>query len=190
MRTHVALLRGINVAGQNKVSMPQLRALVEELGHLDVTTYIQSGNVIFTALPASTDRLRMADDIEEAIAGRLGIRPAVIVVSRADLADVIDHVPFSHESDPRRLHAVFMREAPDTAGVAAVGAAVERARAKGSRDDARLVGRTLYLWTPDGFGRSLLRAELSRQGRLQSPMHDGTARNWVTVTTLLSLLDQ
>ena len=187
VRTHVALLRGINVLGRNKVAMPELRALVEALGHADVVTYIQSGNVAFNAAAPSAAEA-VAYDIERSIAEHLGLRLAVIVVSHDDLAQVVRDNPYSHETDHRRLHAVFLREVPKSAGLAAVEAAVERARAKGSRDHARLLGSTLYLWTPDGFARSLLRAELSRQGRHRSPMDTGTARNWATVTTLLSLL--
>lgn len=189
MRTHVALVRGINVLGRNKVSMPELRAVVEALGHGDVITYIQSGNVVFTVAASSADRATLADDIERAIADRLSVCPAVIVVSHDDLAQVVRNNPFPRETDHRCLHAVFLRDVPDSAGLASVGAAVERAQAKGSRDDAQVVGRTLYLWTPDGFARSSLRAELSRQGRHRTPMDAGTARNWATVTTLLSLLD-
>jgi uncharacterized protein (DUF1697 family) len=189
VRTHVGLLRGINVLGHNKVSMPDLRVVVASLGHSDVVTYIQSGNVVFSAAKGVKDTDVLAGQLERAIAERLGVRPAVIVVSRGELAKVVRDNPFSHEEDHRRLHAVFLRIAPDVVGVASVRAAVERARAKGSSDDACVVGRTLYLWTPDGFGRSILRAELSRGGKYRSPMDGGTARNWATVTTLVTLLD-
>ncbi len=189
VRTHVALVRGINVLGRNKVSMFELRAVVEALGHGDVITYIQSGNVVFTVAASFADRATLADDIERAIAERLSVRPAVIVVSQDDLAQVVRNNPFPRETDHRCLHAVFLRDVPDSAGLASVGAAVERAKAKRSRDDARVVGCTLYLWTPDGFARSILRRELSRQGRDRTPVDAGTARNWATVTALLSLLD-
>ncbi|MHB1502097.1 MAG: DUF1697 domain-containing protein [Candidatus Dormibacteria bacterium] len=189
VRTHVALVRGINVLGRNKVSMRELRAVVEALGHGDVITYIQSGNVVFTVAASSAVLATLADDIERAIAERLSVCPAVIVVSHDDLAQVVRNNPFPRETDHRCLHAVFLRYVPDSAGLASVGAAVERAQAKGSRDDASVVGRTLYLWTPDGFARSILRAELSRQGRHRTPVDAGTARNWATVTTLLSVLD-
>ena len=63
--------------------------------------------------------------------------------------------------------------------------AQQRARAKGSRDEAVPVGRTLFLWTPDGLGRSELAAQLARSGA----QADGTARNWATVTRLAAMLD-
>ena len=188
MRTHVALLRGINVLGRNKVSMAELRQVVASLGHGDVATYIQSGNVVFTAAKPDANSTALADDLEIAIADRLAVRPAVVVLARASSRVVRDN-PFRDEDDHRLLHAVFLRESPGPNGVASVKAAVERARSKESRDDARVIGRTLYLWTPDGFARSILRSELSRGGQHRTPMQAGTARNWRTVNTLVSLLE-
>ena len=188
MRTHVALLRGINVLGRNKVSMAELRLLVVSLGHSDVATYIQSGNVVFTAAKPDANSTELADDLEIAIADRLAVRPVVVVLARRELTDVVRDNPFRDEEDHRLLHAVFLREAPGPNGVASVEAAVERARSKESRDDVR-VGRSLYSWTPDGFARSILRSELSRGGRHRTPMQAGTARNWGTVNALLSLLE-
>jgi len=188
VRTHVALLRGVNVLGRNKLSMAELREVVAALGYGDVTTYIQSGNVLFSAPKTDADSIKLAVKLEVAIAERLAVRPRVVVVRHGELVKVVRGNPFSGEDDPTRLHAVFLREAPDPLGVASVAAAVERAHIKASRDDARVVGRTLYLWTPDGFARSILRAELSRGGRHRTPMPAGTARNWTTVNMLLSLL--
>jgi uncharacterized protein (DUF1697 family) len=189
VRTHVALLRGINVLGRNKVSMAELRDVVASLGYGDVTTYIQSGNVLFSAADAAADSVELADKLEVAIAERLTVRPAVVVVGRGELRQVVRGNPFPDEEDPRCLHAVFLREAPDRRATASVTAAVDRAHTRASRDDARVVGRTLYLWTPDGFARSILRAELSRGGRHRTPMQAGTARNWTTVNMLVSLLE-
>jgi uncharacterized protein (DUF1697 family) len=190
MRSHVALLRGINVLGRNKVSMGDLRKLVADLGHQDVATYIQSGNVVFTAGAPHPDEASLAEALEGAVFARLALRPAVVVVSREHLKEVVHANPFGHVDDPKTLHAVFFREAPQAATADSIVAAIERALKKGSPDDARLVGRTMYLWTPDGFARSILRAELDRGGKLGSPMRAGTARNWTTVNTLVSLLEE
>jgi uncharacterized protein (DUF1697 family) len=188
VRTHVALLRGINVLGRNKVAMADLRGVVAALGHREVMTYIQSGNVVFAAGRADDD-CALAEELEAAVAARLGVRPAVVVLARAQLLNVVSTNPFRQVVDPRTLHGVFFREAPSSDGIDAVAAAVGRARVKGSRDDARVIGRTLYLWTPEGFAPSVLRRELDRGGNLRAPMHSGTARNWATVTTLVSLLE-
>ena len=186
-RTHVALLRGVNVLGRNKLSMPVLRELVESLGHRDVVTYIQSGNVVFTAAQPRARNTSISDDLAAIIARRTGVEPAVIVVRAAELARVVRNNPYPDVSDHRLLHAVFLPEAPDEARLASVISAVGRARAKGSRDDARVVGPVVYLSTPDGFAPSVLRRELDRGGN-RSPIRDGSARNWATVTTLNTLV--
>ncbi len=107
MATHIALLRGINVGGRNKVAMADLRAVVAGLGHTDVATYIQSGNVLFTSGEADTEAL--AAGLEEAIASNLGVKPAVVVLSRADLARAVRDSPYPHEPNPKMVHAVFFR---------------------------------------------------------------------------------
>jgi uncharacterized protein (DUF1697 family) len=184
MPRYLALLRGINVGGRNKVAMTDLRDVAATLGHTDVATYIQSGNLLFTS--SATDMTSIADALEAEIATRLGVRPAVVVMSGPDLAQVIRDNPFPAEANPKCLHAVFRRDVVDEDGIAAVAAAVEHARAAGSRDDATVVGRTLFLRTPDGLGRSELAALLARS-KVQSA---GTARNWTTVTKLMSMLGE
>jgi len=185
--THVALLRGINVGGQSRVAMSDLREIVASLGHDDVATYIQSGNVVFSS--PSADVTRLADDLEEAISGRLGLRPAVVVLTRDDLAAAIAANPYPDAASPKMLHAVFRRDEMNDEQVAAVAAAQQRARDKGSADEATVIGRTLYLHTPGGLGRSELAAQLTRASQAMSPRGGGTARNWATVTKLMSMLD-
>jgi uncharacterized protein (DUF1697 family) len=183
MLRYLALLRGINVGGHNKVAMADLRDLATALGLADATTYIQSGNLLFSS--AEADTAELADMLESEIASRLGVRPAVVVLSRGDLKQVIADNPYTGETNPKCLHAVFRRDEVGADGVAAVAAAVQRARDTGSRDDATIVGRTLFLHTPDGFGRSELAARLSG-AKAQAA---GTARNWATVTKLMGMLD-
>ena len=95
MPTHVALLRGINLGGRNRVAMADLRALVTELGHTDVSTYIQSGNVLFTA-PPGADAAVVAQAMTEAIAAKLGVTAPVVVLTREELAGILDANPFPH----------------------------------------------------------------------------------------------
>jgi uncharacterized protein (DUF1697 family) len=186
MATHIALLRGINVGGRNKVAMADLRGLVTDLGHTDVATYIQSGNVVFTSDEADTEALATA--LEAAIAASLGVKPTVVVLSRGDLARAVRDNPYPDEPNPKMVHAVFFR-GPVPAGAAdAIDAGQRRAAERGSgKDAAQIVGSTLYLHTPDGFGRSEL--SLFLLGRSASPAATGTARNWATVTKLLALCD-
>jgi len=179
---YLALLRGINVGGRNKVAMADLRLIAIDLGYTDVATYIQSGNLLFAS--EGEDAAGHARTLERRIAERLGVRPAVVVISAADLARALADNPFPHVSNPRSLHAVFLDTEPTAAELARVAAEVRRARANGSADDAVVVGRTLYLHTPAGFGRSELAARLTASTARPA----GPARNWATVTRLMALL--
>jgi uncharacterized protein (DUF1697 family) len=183
MPAYIALLRGINVGGHNKVAMFDLRAVAQDLGHGRVATYIQSGNLVFTSDRA--DPAGLADELEQEIAARLGVKAPVVVVSGAELAEVIAANPFPADASPRTVHAVFRRDEMSPEGHAAVAEASQAARAAGSRDEAVVVGRTLYLSTPDGLGRSDLAARLARSAAQSA----GTARNWATVTRLAAMLD-
>lgn len=179
MPTHVALLRGINVGRGKRLAMADLRDAVEELGHTDVATYIASGNVVFTAAGAAKT---LAAALERAVADMLGGQCAVVVLPKKRWQKVLTDNPYSRVDNPRHLHA-GVAQAPLT--VAGIGAAVERATARGSRDEATVVGGTLYLHTPDGLGHSVLAEELGRGKALA----DVTMRNWATVAKLLSMLE-
>lgn len=188
MRTHVALLRGINVGGQNRVAMSDLRGIVTALGYDDVATYIQSGNVVFGSPPKN--QAEVADALQREIAARLGVNPLVVVLSREELATVITSNPYPHETNPTCLHAVFHRDVLTADAIIAVAAAAQRARDRGSRDQATAVGRTVFLHTPNGLGRSELAEQLARPGPRTPAGTAGTARNWATVTRLRALLDR
>jgi uncharacterized protein (DUF1697 family) len=183
MTRYVALLRGINVGGRNRVAMADLRQVAESLGHTEVATYIQSGNLVFTG--SDENAIALADALEAEIARSSGVSPAVVVLSRADLVQVIADNPFPEESNPKALHAVFHREPITDETIAAVARAEQKAQAKGSRDEAAVVGCTLFMRTPDGLGRSELAAQLARSVSKTA----GTARNWATVNRLLEMLD-
>jgi uncharacterized protein (DUF1697 family) len=185
VRTHLALLRGINVGGRNKVAMADLRAVVASLGHRDVATYIQSGNVVFTA--QDTTPAALAASLATRIAETLEVRPKVVVLARDELGQVIADNPYPGQTNPRCLHAMFRNEPLEPGEVAEIAAAEQRARAKGGRDEARVIGRTVFLHTPDGFGRSELAALLNRPSTRATAA--ATARNWATVTKLMALLD-
>lgn len=187
MPTHLALLRGINLGAHNRVAMADLRRVTTSLGHTDVATYIQSGNVVFTTPKEESSTL--AADLEAAIAETLDVQPGVVVLSRAELAGVVADNPFPDESHPKHLHAVLRGDDPDPETLAGIAAAQRRATEKGSRDEARVVGRTLFLRTPDGMGRSELTGQLARTDRARATRPTATSRNWATVTKLLALLE-
>jgi uncharacterized protein (DUF1697 family) len=187
MPTHVALLRGINVGGNNKVPMAELREVVASLGHTGVSTYIQSGNVLFTAQAgADADDSALAAGLEQAIEQAFGLRLRVVVLSRAELAQVISDNPYGAEPNPKYVHAMFFPAEPGPEVRESVAAAERQAAQKGGRDEATMVGRTLFLHTPDGYGRSELAVRLARARGAGTA---GTARNMATVTKLLALCD-
>jgi len=191
--THVALLRGVNNLGGNKVAMAALREVVTSLGHADVMTYIQSGNVLFTppagggGTGSSADVAALAAELEQAIAVGLGVRARAVVLSRGELADCVRDNPYPGQTDPKLLHAVFLPEVPGPSLAAWLADAERQVRAKGSRDQVRVRGRSVYLHTPDGYPRSELRRVLARAGGPTSARVAGTARNWATVSRLLEL---
>jgi uncharacterized protein (DUF1697 family) len=186
MPSHVALLRGINVGGV-KLAMADLRTVLGSLGYADVSTYIQSGNALFST--DGTDPATLAADIEAALGKQLGMRPRVLVLTRDELAQVLRDNPYREETNPKAVHAVFLGAEPGPEQLAAVAEAEQKAAGKGGRDTARYVGRVLFLHTPDGFGRSELAVQLARRAGPMSAKGAGTARNWATVTKLLQLCD-
>jgi uncharacterized protein (DUF1697 family) len=187
MPTHVALLRGINLGGRNRVAMADLRSVVSELGHIDVSTYIQSGNVLFTAASPHADPSAMATEMTAVIAAKLGVTAPAVVLARGELAKVVADNPYPSEPNPKCLHAVFRAAPAGQDLLDRIAEAVSLAASKGSRDSVQSAGRTLYLHTPDGFGRSDLAQALLRLAPKDG--QGGTARNWATVTKLLTLCD-
>jgi uncharacterized protein (DUF1697 family) len=142
--------------------------------------------VLFTSGEADTEALATA--LEEAIASNTGVKPTVVVLARADLARAVRDNPYPDEPNPKMVHAVFFRGPVPERAAEAIEAGQRRAAERGSGNDtARVAGSTLYLHTPDGFGRSEL--ALFLLGRSASPVAAGTARNWSTVTKLLALCD-
>jgi uncharacterized protein (DUF1697 family) len=171
----IVLLRGVNVGARNRLAMPALREALEAAGMDDVTTYVQSGNVVLdsTAKPS-----RLGRECEAVIAERFGLEVAVVVRTRAELAKVVAHDPLGDVADQEKLYQVtFCSQRPDAAALAKLAACA----AEGERLIAH--GREIYAWFPHGVGRSKLAAQLSRQNLGVV----GTARNWTTVNRLLAL---
>ena len=107
MKTIIALFRGINVGGRNKLPMRDLVAVLEDLGLTDVKTYIQSGNAVFHA--DGVDNAELSDAISAAIQERHGFAPQVLLLGISDLAEAIASNPFPEaEADPKTLHLFFL----------------------------------------------------------------------------------
>jgi uncharacterized protein (DUF1697 family) len=169
------MLRGINLGSHNKVAMPALRALFEALGHQDVTTYIQSGNVVFRA---TGDATKLARAIEAGITRELGLDVAVVVRTKQQLRNVLDGNPFLEQGkDPATLHVVFLSDKPKP----------DRVKQLTDRDwhpdEIVVSGTEAYLHCPNGYGRSKLgNAFLEKQLGVE-----GTTRNWRTTAKLAEL---
>jgi uncharacterized protein (DUF1697 family) len=172
-----AFLRGINVGRNNRIAMADLRGLVEGLGYTDVSTHLQSGNVLYTASVTPT---KAAVAITVGIEKSLGLKIPVVARSRTELAAAIAHDPFGEVAhDPSRYLLVFLDAQPSAAGLNKL-AAVEA-----GDEQFQVLGRELYLWMPGGIQKSVLSLALQR-GVLGVTW---TGRNWNTATKVLALLD-
>ncbi|HEX4266878.1 MAG TPA: DUF1697 domain-containing protein [Steroidobacteraceae bacterium] len=174
--TWLALLRGINVVGKNKVPMKALASALERAGFRSVRTYIQSGNVVFHS--SRRDPGSLAKQIERLVERNFACAPRVLLISRAELATAIRGNPFPDaDRNHKSLHLYFLASHPKSPDIEAL------ARLDAGREAFALQGKVCYLWTPDGFADSALRSRIERC--LGVP---ATARNWRTVNELLKLL--
>jgi uncharacterized protein (DUF1697 family) len=174
-RTYAALLRGINVGGRSKVPMSELAELFRSLGHQDVVTYIQSGNVVFSS-PRTPGTI--VHGLEDGIAGRFGLPVRVMLRDRRELAQVEDANPFAGAAgEPSRLHVVYLERAPSR------GATAKLDPDRSPGDAFAVSGREVYLHLPNGAGRTKLTLDyLERTLGLA-----GTQRNWSTLVRLIEL---
>lgn len=178
MARYVALLRGINVGGNKKVPMAQLRELMEGLGYTDVATLLQSGNAVFTS--KEKNPARVATQLEAAIAREFGFEVAVVIRTRDELAEVIKANPLPGAQEaPSKFLVTFLSGAPDPKRFEQIDPAAYLP------DEFRLVGREIYARFPNGVGNSKLATVLGGTRLGVTP----TARNWSTVTKLLELAD-
>jgi uncharacterized protein (DUF1697 family) len=173
---YVAMLRGINVAGKNMIKMSDLHALFVGLGHADVATYIQSGNVVFTSRTKSAPALVSA--IEQRIARDFEVDVAVVLRTKAELAKVIAGNPFVRaRADLAELHVTFLAKKPEAALVRALDGQ------SAGPDEFRVLGREIYLRCPSGYGTTKLNNTFWER-RLKTA---ATTRSWKTVTKLFDL---
>ncbi|WP_052890340.1 DUF1697 domain-containing protein [Thermogemmatispora carboxidivorans] len=183
MTTYVAFFRALNVGGRGMVSMPALKAMHESLGLRAVSTYIQTGNVLFSA--DESDARMLACQIEERFLQEFGFASRVALRSAADLEEVIAANPFPSEAEqaPERLVVLFLVATPMAEGASAL----RRLAAAGSEKlqlSAR--GQELYIWYANGIGRSKLTPAVLERA-LGCP---ATGRNWKTVLQIRRLLQQ
>jgi len=178
MRTHIALLRGINVSGRNMIKMAELKRLFAELGFEHVETLLQSGNVAFRADGRGCADLEAL--LARETAERLKVSVPYLVRTAAEWAEVIRENPFPAEAlaDPSHLLVLFMPSGVDAAEAEAV-----RAKIQGPERFA-VRGRHMYVVYPDGIGNSTV-GRTPGWNRLTLA---GSARNWNTVLKLDAML--
>ncbi len=178
MGRYLALLRGINVGGNNLIKMAALKACFEVQGFEDVVTYIQSGNVLFSAAEAGAARLSRR--IEEVLAATFRYKASVVLRSRKQMADIVGRAPRGFGADPAayRYDVIYLR-APLTAA-----AALRDVPLQEGVDRATAGSGVLY------FSRLASRAAQSRMSKIVSlPIYQNmTIRNWNTTTALLRLM--
>lgn len=177
MPVFISLLRGINVGGNKIIRMDTLRALYEALGFTKVQSLLQSGNVVFST--GQTDRAALISRIESEIEQRYGFHADVMIRTSDEVSHVIENQPFPADrvADPKRLLVTFLAAVPAASAVEAL------LKAHTGPEDIHHSGQELFLFYPDGAGSSKL-TNTWIESKLKV---SGTARNWNTVTALLSL---
>jgi uncharacterized protein (DUF1697 family) len=175
--THIALLRGINVGGRNKLPMADLRALFEEVGCSQVQTYIQSGNVVFKADPELA--IQIPGIIKDAVSQKFGFEIPIVTRTAEELRVVVQGNPFLDSStDERTLHVAFLSEIPAAENIKTLDPA------RSPPDEFVLRAREIYLRLPNGVARTKLTNAYfdSKLGTTS------TVRNWRTTIKLSEMV--
>ncbi len=174
MAIYVSMLRGINVGGNKRIKMDQLRPSFEALGCENVKTYIQSGNVIFKTGKVST--VILSKRIEKRIVDDFGFAVSVISRTVEELSKSIQANPFMKDRtiDQEKLHVMFLSAAPASDALNRLETITV------APDQARCFGKEIYLYLPNGTAESkLMKSPLDRILSVVT-----TTRNWRTVHAL------
>ena len=176
----ISMLRGVNLGGHNRIKMDALRALYESLNFEEPRTYVQSGNVIFRTKERNSAAL--AKKIQNAIERTFKCRPEVILRTADELKKTISSTPFaaSRNLEPGKVLVTFFATEP------AADAQEKLLTFKAHPEELHLKGRELYIYFPNGAGRSKLPWS-SLDKRLKTT---GTARNWNSVTNMLAIAEE
>ncbi|WNC14786.1 DUF1697 domain-containing protein [Brevibacillus brevis] len=177
---YIALLRGINVGGKNKIKMAELRSALENIGLFRVKTYIQSGNVLFVS---EDDEDTLRKRMEEEIASSFGITLTVVLRTAEELQRIVENCPFSDElieeaaasAVGESLYVALLPEAPPPSGVDKLAAA------ENGNDLYEIAGRDVYLLFRQSVRDAKLSANLAKLGV------PATVRNWNTMSKLAAM---
>lgn len=169
------MLKGINVGGQKRVSMQSLKNMYSSLGLIEIETYVQSGNVLFSS-DATESFLK--NRIEKEIKREYGFEVPVFLRTEKELVDLIKNSPFK-QKDETKLHVTFLSDRPSNS------VPVEDLNAvKFGTEEFSITGREVYLFCPNGYGAT----KLSNNFFEKKLKVTATTRNWKTVNTLSSML--
>ncbi len=177
-QAHIALLRGINVGGHNKLPMKDLKGIFEQAGCANVRTYIQSGNVVFE--PAQCPLAELSDRIGEGIQAAFGFSVPVVLRNVDEIRRVTLNNPFlTEDTDPKALSVAFLKHLPSAEQIA--GLDPDRS----PPDAFSVAGQEIYLHYPEGLRNSKLTNAYfdSKLGTVS------TVRNWRTTLKLLELAE-
>jgi uncharacterized protein (DUF1697 family) len=169
METYVALFRGINVGGNNILPMKELKWLLEENSCHNTKTYIQSGNVVF-------DSEEPPENINLLIEEKYGFKPEILIINKKEFLELVSGNPYS-STIGKQIHFYFCKDAPK-ANV------VRLDELKSETERWSINGKVLYLYAPDGIGRSKLAANIEKCLGVA-----GTGRNLNTVNKLIEMLE-
>ena len=179
MITYISILRGINVSGQKMIKMDALREIYEGLNFKNVTTYIQSGNVIFQFKKSENS------DLEKIISGqilkKIGFEVPVIVVKLDEFKIITGSNPFLGDKtkDTSYLHVTFLSSVPEQINYEIID------KVKLSGEELVLINRAVYLYCPNGYGKTKLSNTF-----LEKKLKTGaTTRNWKTTIGLLNIAE-
>ena len=175
---YIALLRGVNVGGKNKLPMKPLSALCEAHGCTAVQTYIQSGNIVFRA--KSKTAAAFPGALKAQIKKDFGFETTVILRTAEEMRAVTENNPYLKPAvDTKFLHVTFLADEPDLTDVVKLNPVCEKNEAFSLR------GKEIFLYLPNGMGRSKM-ASYAFDKILRTV---GSTRNWQTVNKLLALAE-
>jgi len=172
--TYISILRGINVSGQKKIKMEELKKLYESLGVQHVRTYIQSGNVIFES--QNEDTVKHENNIKDAIKESFGFDVPILIKRKDEIENVIQNNPFA-DKDLSSVHVTFLSDFPDTLPLDDIN------HIKDVSEEFLIKGKEIYLYCPNGYGKSRLINNLFERKLKVS----ATTRNWKTVNALFEI---
>lgn len=175
MITYISLLRGINVSGKNSIKMDALKKAFEEAGFYNVTTYIQSGNIIFNSNETNSKSLEQL--IFNIILNKFGFNVPVTILTIDELEQSLNKNPFSNNSDEKFIHFTFLKDLPT------ISYEKEINNKKALNEEIKIINKTIYLYCPDGYGKTKLTNNYLEKVLKVS----ATTRNLKTTNQLLTI---